>query len=94
MSSVKLAIVGVGNCASALVQGLEFYRARNDADLNGVMHAQVGDYRCSDIKVVAAFDVDKRKVGRPLEEAIFAKPNCTVVFQNALPVSGVTVQMG
>jgi myo-inositol-1-phosphate synthase len=94
MSSIKLAIVGVGNCASSLVQGLEFYRARNGEELNGVMRASVGDYRCSDIEVVAAFDVDKRKVGRPLEEAIFAKPNCTVVFQKALPVSGVTVQMG
>jgi myo-inositol-1-phosphate synthase len=58
------------------------------------MHPKIGDWRCSDIEIVAAFDIDRRKVGRPVEEAIFAKPNCTRIFQSSLPVSGVRVQMG
>ncbi len=91
---IKVAIVGVGNCASALVQGVEYYRHRRNAAVDGVMHQTIGGYRASDVEFVAAFDVDKRKVGRPLEEAIFAKPNNTRVFQSSLPVSNVVVQMG
>jgi len=91
---VKVAIVGVGNCASALVQGVEYYRNRRNAAVDGVMRHMIGGYRASDIEFVAAFDIDKRKVGRPLEEAIFAKPNCTRVFQSSLPVSNVVVQAG
>jgi len=91
--TVKVAIAGVGNCASALVQGVEYYRDRQ-GDLEGLMRQSIGGYRCGDIEFVAAFDVDRRKVGRPLEEAIFAKPNCTRIFQSALPVSNVIVQMG
>ena len=91
---IKVAIVGVGNCASALVQGVEYYRNRRNAAVDGVMHQTIGGYRASDVEFVAAFDVDKRKVGRPLEEAIFAKPNNTRVFQSSLPVSNVIVQMG
>jgi myo-inositol-1-phosphate synthase len=91
---IKVAIAGVGNCASALVQGVEYYRGRQGAALEGVMRRSIGGYRCGDIEFVAAFDVDRRKVGRPLEEAIFAKPNCTRVFQSALPVSNVIVQAG
>jgi myo-inositol-1-phosphate synthase len=93
MATIKIAIAGVGNCASSLVQGLEYYRHRPDSDVIGVMHPEIGDYRARDIHVVAAFDIDERKVGKPLEEAIFAKPNCTTVFQSALPLSGVTVEM-
>ncbi|MFI5021380.1 MAG: inositol-3-phosphate synthase [Alphaproteobacteria bacterium] len=93
-NKIKVAIAGVGNCASALVQGVEFYRNRQGAALHGIMHPTIGGYGCSDIEFVAAFDVDARKIGRPLEEAIFAKPNCTLIFQSALPVSNVIVQAG
>jgi myo-inositol-1-phosphate synthase len=91
---IKVAIVGVGNCASSLVQGVEYYRNRQGAALDGVIHRSIGGYGCGDVEFVAAFDVDRRKIGRPLEEAIFAKPNCTRVFQSALPVSHVIVQAG
>ena len=91
---IKVAVVGVGNCASSLIQGLEFYRGSKANEHSGLMHPRIGKWGVSDIKVVAAFDIDRRKVGKPVEEAIFAKPNCTMVFQKALPVSGVIVQMG
>jgi myo-inositol-1-phosphate synthase len=91
---IRVAIAGVGNCASALVQGVEYYRDRRGAPLEGVMRESIGDYRCGDVEFVSAFDIDRRKVGRPLEEAIFAKPNCTRIFQSALPVSNVIVQAG
>jgi len=94
MGVIRLAIAGVGNCASSLVQGIEYYERRSDEDVPGLMHREVGGYRLSDIRVVAAFDVDRRKVGRDLHEAIFAPPNCTKVFCDNLPASGVTVQMG
>ncbi len=92
--TIKVAIAGVGNCASALVQGVEYYRNRNGAALEGVMRQSIGCYSCSNVDFVAAFDVDRRKVGHALEEAIFAKPNCTSVFQSSLPVSNVVVQAG
>src|SRR5262249_44989762 len=94
MQIIKVAIAGVGNCASALVQGVEYYRDRQGAALEGVMRQAIGGYRCSDGGFFAAFDVDRRKIGRPLEEAIFAKPNCAHIFQSALPVSNVIVQAG
>ncbi len=93
MQRIRIAIVGVGNCASSLIQGLEYYRGHDDQEVAGLMHPRIGRWKCEDIKVVAAFDIDRRKVGRPVEEAIFARPNCTKVFQSALPVSGVRVQM-
>lgn len=92
--TVKLAIAGLGNCASSLVQGIEFYKHNDAINTAGLMHPNVGPYGPSDIEVVAAFDIDARKVGKPLEEAIFAAPNCTTVFQAELPASGITVQMG
>src|SRR5471030_3343664 len=94
MKKIKVAIAGVGNCASALVQGVEYYRTNRNAELDGVMRQNIGGYGCSDIEFVAAFDIDRRKVGHALEEAIFAKPNCTRIFQSALPVSNVVVQAG
>lgn len=94
MKKIRVAIAGVGNCASSLVQGLEYYRGRNDGAFVGLMHARIGDWGPSDIEIVAAFDIDRRKVGKRVEEAIFAKPNCTKVFQSALPVSDVVVRMG
>lgn len=93
MKTIKLAIAGVGNCASSLVQGLEYYRLQQNAESAGLMHPEIGGYRIEDVKVVAAFDVDQRKVGKPVEEAIFEKPNNTTVFQRELPKTGVTVQM-
>ncbi len=94
MEKIRVAIAGVGNCASSLIQGFEYYKGRNDPDIAGLMHTRIGDWGPSDIEVVAAFDIDHRKVGKPVEEAIFAKPNCAKVFQSALPVSEVVVQMG
>jgi len=91
---IKVAIAGVGNCASSLVQGVEYYRNRQGVALEGIMRHSIGGYKCSDVEFVAAFDIDRRKVGHPLEEAIFAKPNCTRIFQSALPVSNVIVQAG
>ncbi|MBN2560152.1 MAG: inositol-3-phosphate synthase [Phycisphaerae bacterium] len=94
MRSIRLAIAGVGNCASSLVQGIAYYRTHARADSAGLIHPVIGGYCLDDIQVVAAFDVDRRKVGKPLEQAVFAPPNCTTVFQRELPSSGVTVRMG
>ncbi len=94
MTKIRIAIAGVGNCASSLIQGLEYYRPRGEQDYAGLMHPRIGEWRVSDIEIVAAFDIDHRKVGKSLEEAVFAKPNCTRIFQRTLPVSGVIVQMG
>ena len=92
MEPIRVAIAGVGNCASALVQGVAWYAERESDDRAGLMRTSIGGFRAEDLEFVAAFDVDARKVGRPLEEAILAAPNCTRVFQEALPASGVHVQ--
>ncbi|MFO0687998.1 MAG: inositol-3-phosphate synthase [Myxococcota bacterium] len=81
MGAVRVAIVGVGNCASAFVQGVAYYTAHDPEKTPGLMHARVGPYAIADIEFVAAFDVDPRKVGLPLEEAIFAAPNRTAIFE-------------
>lgn len=95
MSGIRIAIVGVGNCASALVQGIKFYQGQPDVKtIDGLMHEEIGGVRPHQIRPVVAFDIDRRKVGRPLEEAIFAKPNCAEIFQAELSPSGVNVQMG
>lgn len=94
MNSIKIAIVGVGNCASSLLQGIEFYKNKDNKDAIGLMHWNIGGYEPSAIKVVAAFDIDKRKVGSDVNEAIFAPPNCTTVFCKEMPLSGVFVTMG
>ena len=93
MASIRIAIVGIGNCASSLVQGLEYYREGTN-DTVGLMHYEMGGYRPSDIAVVAAWDVDRRKVGKDVAEAVFAKPNCTAVFAANLPATGTIVKMG
>lgn len=80
MKEIRIAIVGVGNCASALLQGLHYYHSASEAQIPGVMYADIGGYRISDITVSAAFDVDRRKVGKAVKEAIFAPPNCCRVF--------------
>lgn len=91
---IKIAVVGVGNCASALIQGLHYYRDRSPEEAIGLMHWDIGGFRPHDINVVAAFDIDARKVGKDISEAIFAQPNCTTVFQPNVPASGVKVHMG
>jgi myo-inositol-1-phosphate synthase len=95
MTKVRIAIVGVGNCASALVQGLQHYRDADPADsVPGLMHVKLGPYHVADIEVVAAFDVDGKKVGRDVAEAIFAEPNNTIRFADDVPPTGVMVQRG
>ena len=91
---IRIAIIGVGNCASSLVQGLAYYQNGGANEQIGLMHWDLGGYRPSDIKVVAAWDVDARKVGRDVSEAIFAKPNCTQVFAANVPATGTVVRMG
>lgn len=93
MSKIKIAIAGVGNCASSLLQGIEMYKNSPENTI-GLLDYEVGGYKPGDIEVVAAFDVDKRKVGKKLKEAVFAKPNCTTVFYDNLPDYPVEVQMG
>ncbi|APR51191.1 inositol-3-phosphate synthase [Sphingomonas koreensis] len=93
MSSINIAIVGVGNCASSLVQGLSHYRDGANETV-GLMHWDLGGYRPSDIRVVAAWDVDARKVGHDVADAIFAKPNCTAIFCESIEPTGTKVQMG
>jgi len=91
---VRVAIVGVGNCASALIQGVEYYRGTpDDADVPGLMHVMLGGYRVSDLQFVAAFDVDAAKVGQDLSKAILAGENNTVRFAD-VPELGVTVLRG
>ena len=94
MGRIKVAIIGVGNCASSLVQGIHQYAETPDnVRVPGIMHNKIGDYKIEDIEVVAAFDVDKNKVGKDLSEAIFCEPNNTIKFAE-VPKSGVVVQMG
>jgi myo-inositol-1-phosphate synthase len=91
---IKVAIVGVGNCASSLVQGIEYYKnARDDEFVPGVMHVNFGGYHIGDIEVVAAFDVNTNKVGKDVAEAIYAEPNNTAIFAQ-VPKTGVKVSRG
>jgi myo-inositol-1-phosphate synthase len=94
MGSVRVAIVGVGNCASSLIQGVEYYREADPGDrVPGLMHVKFGDYHVSDVEFVAAFDVDAKKVGRDLAEAIVASENNTIKLCD-VPPTGITVQRG
>ena len=94
MGSVRVAIVGVGNCASSLVQGVEYYKdADPDSRVPGLMHVRFGPYHVRDIEFVAAFDVDAKKVGRDIAEAIVASENNTIKICD-VPPTGVTVQRG
>lgn len=94
MPKVRVAIFGVGNCASALVQGVHYYaNADDDAEVPGLMHVRLGGYHVGDIEFVAAFDVDRRKVGKDLSEAIFSPPNNTLRFAK-VPRLGVEVMRG
>jgi myo-inositol-1-phosphate synthase len=97
-SKIKIAIVGVGNCASSLIQGIEYYKDAEEKDVIGLMHYDLGGYKIGDIQVVLAYDIDRRKVGMSLSRAIFAEPNCTKTiwkeycFDN--DINGVIVKMG
>ena len=94
MSTVRIAIVGLGNCASSLVQGLEYYKDADPAErVPGLMHVELGGYHIRDVEVVAAFDVDAKKVGKDVSEAIFTEPNNTIRFSD-VPPTGVTVMRG
>lgn len=94
MAKIKVAIIGVGNCASSLVQGIHKYvELPEDAQVPGVMHTKIGDYRIEDIDVVAAFDIDENKVGKDVSEAIFTLPNNTLKFAD-VPAMGVKVERG
>ena len=95
MSTVRIAIVGVGNCASSLVQGLEYYKDADPSEkVPGLMHVELGGYHVGDVEVVAAFDVDAKKVGKDVAEAIFTEPNNTIRFAEDVPPTGVTVSRG
>ena len=94
MDKIKIAIVGVGNCASSLIQGIAYYKNKKEKDVTGLMHWDIGGFKPSDIEVVAAFEIDKRKVGKDVSEAIFALPNCTAVFFKEVHQMGVRVCMG
>ncbi len=95
MGEIRVALAGIGNCASSLVQGVEYYRDadENSENISGLMHNVLGGYRIRDIKFVAAFDIDKRKIGKDLSEAVFTDPNCTTKFKD-VPKLEVEVMKG
>jgi myo-inositol-1-phosphate synthase len=94
MSKLRVAIIGVGNCASSFVQGLHYYRnAKQDERIPGIMHVDLGGYHVRDVEIVAAIDIDRNKVGKDVSEAIVTWPNNTYVFAK-VPRTGVTVQRG
>src|SRR5437879_6738308 len=95
MRKIRIAIVGVGNCASSLIQGINFYHGSYvNVAWVGLMHLQIGQYRPVDIEVVAAVDIDRRKVGLDVSKAIFSPPNCTKVFCDKINLTGAIVKMG
>ncbi|MBN1760604.1 MAG: inositol-3-phosphate synthase [Chitinispirillaceae bacterium] len=94
MGNIRIAVVGIGNCASSLLQGIEYYKDKQEEEQIGLLHWDIGGYKPFAIEVVAAFDIDKRKVGKEVNEAIFERPNCTTVFCGNMPKTGVTVSMG
>lgn len=94
MDKIRIAIAGLGNCASSLIQGFEYYKDKDASEATGLMHWEIGGYRPGDIDVVAVFDIDARKIGKDVSEAVFEAPNCTTKFCSILPPSGVRVKMG
>ena len=94
MEKIRVAIIGMGNCASSLIQGIYYYKNKNPDDAIGLMHWEIGGYEPSDIDVVAAFDIDARKVGMDVNQAIYAPPNCTTIFCPDIKPKGVKVEMG
>jgi len=94
LPEIRVAIVGVGNSASALIQGIEYYKnAKEEANVPGLMHVNFGGYHIRDVRFVGAFDVNKNKIGKDLAEAIFTEPNCVVKFANVPPL-GVKISSG
>jgi len=94
LTKINVAVIGVGNCASSLIQGISYYKEAKENDLvPGLMHVNLGGYHISDINFVAAFDIDKNKVGKDLAEAIFTSPNNTFKFTE-VPATGVKIQRG
>ena len=94
MEKIKIGIIGIGNCASSLLQGIEYYKNKGSKDVIGLVHWEIDGYKPYDIEVASAFDIDKRKVGKDVSEAIFELPNCTTVFCKDVPKKGVKVKMG
>ena len=92
MKAIKVAVIGVGNCASSLVQGVAYYRSNNSSQ--GLIHDRIGGYGAGDVEFVMGVDVDARKVGKDIAEAIFASPNNTTVFHGNVPATGAKVMMG
>lgn len=92
MKPIKVAMIGVGNCASSLVQGVAYYRQNNSSQ--GLIHDKIGGYGAGDVDFVLGIDVDARKVGKDIAEAIFAQPNNTKVFHQDVPMTGARVIMG
>ncbi len=91
---IRIAVAGVGNCASSLIQGIFYYKNKKGMDVSGLMFEDIGGYKPWDIEVVACWDIDARKVGKDVSQAIFSEPNCTTVFEPNVPYMGVTVRMG
>ena len=94
MSIIKIGIIGVGNCASSIVQGIHYYKFKSGEEAIGIMHWDIGGYCPFDIEVTFAVDIDKRKVGQDLSQAVFASPNCTKIFNKKIEQSNILVQMG
>ena len=94
MTEIKIGIIGVGNCASSLVQGIHYYQDKRSDEAIGLMHWDVGGYKPFNVEVVAAFDIDARKVNKDVTTAIFSPPNCTTVFCSVIPETNTRVQMG
>lgn len=93
MEKIKVGIIGLGNCASSLIQGLHYYKGKNEKPV-GLMHQYIGQYSIDDIDIVLAIDIDARKVGKDISKAIFEKPNCTKVFCEEIPLYGFNVIRG
>ncbi len=91
---VRVAVAGVGNCASSLIQGIFYYKDKKDIDVSGLMHEDIGGYKPWDLEIVAAWDIDARKVGYDISEAIFNPPNCTATFKGDIPKLNVKVRKG
>ena len=92
--TINVALVGVGNCASSLVQGIAHYRSGGQNEQIGLLHWELGGYQPSDVRIVAAWDIDRRKVGKDVAQAIFERPNCTTAFCADVPETGAKVRMG
>ena len=94
MDKIKIAIVGVGSSATALIHGIHYYRDKKPGDTIGLLNWEIGGYKPGDIEVVAGFDIDELKVGKDVNKAIFSSPNSNAVFQAYIPDAGISVQMG